>query len=339
MRLTLSSNIIVAFLLYAAVPAPVLGQGFSTVGHASANFLKIPVEPVGASLGNSLVASAEGVLGLYWNPGALAFTEGTEILFSRMNWIGDTRISFAGLARNIGPGAIGLSITALTMDDMEITTELQPNGTGERFSSGSYAVGLSWGMKIIDRFSFGGTVKYVHEYIWETRGSTYAFDFGSVYTTDFHRMRIGMRIANFGGDMIFSGSPIDSKPDAVGQSGISYSYDPRLDRVAEESPLPQTFNVGISIEPLQFEGHRITLTAAVNDPNDNVTQMEYGGEYSWNETVSVRAGYKTGFDEQSISGGIGLQAPLAGTIVRVDFAYAGFGQLGSVGVISLRLGF
>jgi hypothetical protein len=338
MRTTLS-NISITLLLCVFVPVPAVGQGFSNVGHASANFLKIPVEPVGAALGNSLVASAEGVLGLYWNPGALAYTEGTEVMFSRMNWIGDTRVSFAGIAQDIGPGAIGLSVTALTMDDMEITTEFQPNGTGERFSSGSYAVGLSFGMKIIDRFSFGGTVKYVHEYIWETRGSTYAFDFGSVYTTDFHHMRIGMRIANFGGDMTFSGTPIDSKPDGIAQSGISYSYDPRLERVAEESPLPQTFNVGISVEPVEMDGHRMTLTAAVNDPNDNVTQMEYGGEYSWNEMVFVRAGYKTGFDEQNISGGIGLKVLLAGMTTRVDFAYAAFGQLGSVGVLSLRLGF
>ncbi len=129
----------------------------------------------------------KGVLGLYWNPAALAYTEGTEVLFSRMNWIGDTHLSFVGVAQDIGPGAIGLSVTALTMDDMEITTELQPNGTGEQFGSGSYAVGLSFGLKIIDRFSFGGTVKYIHEYIWETSGSTYAFDLGSVYTTDFHQ--------------------------------------------------------------------------------------------------------------------------------------------------------
>ena len=338
MRTTLL-HISIALLLCAVVPFLAMGQEFSTVGHASANFLKIPVEPVGASLGNSLVASAKGVLGLYWNPAALAYTEGTEVLFSRMNWLGDTHLSFVGIARDIGPGVIGVSVTALTMDDMEITTELQPDGTGEQYSSGSYAVGLTFGLKIIDRFSFGGTVKYIHEYIWETSGSTYGFDLGSVYTTDFHHLRIGMRITNFGREMTFTGAPIDNKPEEVAQSGISYPYDPRLERIAEESPLPQAFNVGISFEPVQLEGQRITLTAAVNDPNDNVTQMEYGGEYCWNEMVFIRAGYKTGFDEQNFSGGLGLKALLAGVTTGVDFAYGAFGQLGSVGVLSLRLGF
>jgi hypothetical protein len=81
-------------------------------------------------------------------------------------------------------------------------------GTGERFSSGSYAVGLSFGMKIIDRFSFGLSVKYVYEYIWETNASTYAFDFGSVYMTDFHNMRIGMRLANFGAEPVLSAQEV-----------------------------------------------------------------------------------------------------------------------------------
>jgi hypothetical protein len=320
------------------IPLTAIGQGFSNVGHSSATFLKIPVEPVGAALGNSLVASAEGVQGLYWNPAALAYTKGTELLFSRMNWIADTHISFIGIAHDLGPGTIGLSMTALTMKDMEITTELQPNGTGEQFGAGSYAFGISYGMKVIDRFSFGGTFKYIHEYIWETKGSSYAFDFGSVYTTDFHSLRIGMRIANFGGDVTFTGAPIDNKPNVIAQSGISYSYDPRLERVAEDSPLPQTFNVGISFEPVQMEGHRVTLTAAVSDPNDNVTQMEFGGEYSWDETLFVRAGYKNGFDEQDISGGLGVRSVLAGITVQVDVSYANFGQLGNVGMLGLRLG-
>jgi hypothetical protein len=315
------------------------GQGFSNVGYAGANFLKIPVEPVGAALGNSLVASAEGVTGLYWNPGAIAFTEGTELALSRVNWLSDTRVSFFGIAQKVGPGVLGLSVTALTMDDMEITTETSPTGTGTYFSAGSYAIGLSFGAKIIDNFSFGGTAKYVYEYIWETHASTYAFDFGSVYMTNFHNMRIGMRLANFGADAVFAGSPIDNKPAAVAQSGISYSYDPRLERVSKEYPLPQIFNVGISIDPVAMEGHRVTVTAAVNDPNDNNSQLEFGAQYGWQEMLFLRAGYKSGFDEQNLSVGLGVKTDLAGIDSRLDFAYAAFGRLGGTSFLSLRVGF
>jgi hypothetical protein len=314
------------------------GQGFSNVGSAGANFLKIPAEPIGAALGNSVVASASGVQGLYWNPGALAFTEGTEVLFSRVNWISDTRISFVGVAQKLGPGTLGFSLTALTMDQMEITTETQPEGTGTFFNAGSYAVGLSYGMKIIDRFSFGGTAKYIYDYIWETEGSTFAFDFGSVYITNFHNMRIGMRLANFGGDVTFKGSAIDAKPDVITQSGISYSYDPRLDRISQEYPLPQLFNVGISIDPLVTAEHRVTVCAAVSDQNDNDTQVVLGGEYGWDNMLFFRAGYKFGYDEQNISFGAGAKTQVGALTSQMDFAYTPFGKLGNVYCISLRLG-
>jgi len=330
----------IALLLLSFVGLSVVqGQEFSNVGSAGANFLKIPVEPVGAALGNSSVSTASGVSGLFWNPGTLALTQGTEILLARVNWISDTRVSFLGFAQRFGPGTIGLSLTALTMDEMEMTTEQQPNGTGSYFNAGSYAIGLSYGLKIIDRFSFGGTVKYIYEYIWDTHAATYAFDFGSLYTTSFHNLRIGMRLVNFGGDGTFSGTPIDNKPTIVAQSGISYPYDPRLDRVSQEYPLPQVFNVGVAVDPLAVEDHRVTLSAAVNDPNDNNSQLQFGGEYSWREMLFLRVGYKTGYDEQNMSFGLGLKTSLGGIDSRLDVAYAAFGRLGNASFLGLRVGF
>jgi len=192
---TLATILMVAMLWGNAV----WGQGFRNVGYAGANFLKIPVEPVGAALGNAIVARADGVLGLYWNPGAIAQSEKTEILASTVDWIADTRVSFLGVIHPLPFGTLGISATALTMKEMEITTEYLPGGTGQFFGAGSYAFGLSYSTRIIDRFSFGITAKYIYEYIWETHGSTFAFDLGSVYITDFQNLRIGMRIANFGG--------------------------------------------------------------------------------------------------------------------------------------------
>jgi len=330
-------KIILAILLCIGNTTISKGQGFSNVGSASANFLKIPVEAVGAALGNSNVATNQGVLGLYWNPGSIAYSEGTEVLLSQVNWIADTKLSFLGFTQGIGFGTFGLSVTALTMDDMEITTEDSPNGTGTFFKAGSYAFGISYGMKIIDRFSFGGTIKYVYEYIWETHGSSILFDLGSVYQTDFYNMRIGMRLANFGSNVKFAGEPIDNKANVIASSGIQYPYDPRLDRISPEYQLPQLFNVGISIDPLQKDGHRVTIAASVNDPNDNNTQLSFGGEYAWQEMIFARIGYKNNYDEQNISAGIGVKLNFSGFVPQVDFAYSSFGKLGDVIFLSLRL--
>ncbi len=315
-------------------------QGFRNVGHAGANFLQIPVEPVGAALANSSVAYTQGVEGLYWNPGAITFTKGTELMVSHVDWIIDTKLQFIGLTHSFDDfGTIGLSVTALTMDDMEITTETNPNGTGQYFGAGSYAFGLTYAKKMIDRFSFGATVKYIYEYIWETNGSAIAFDFGSVYKTDFYNLRIGMRLANFGGDVVFAGDPIDNKNEVIQNSGLTYTNDPRLERISEEYALPQLFNVGIAIDPYTTKNHRLTITSAVNDPNDNDTQIIFGGEYAFQEMIFLRGGYKLNFEEQGFSFGVGLNYEIAGVQTQFNYGYSAFGILGNINFLSLKAGF
>ena len=312
------------------------GQSFSNVGRAGSNFLKIPVDASGAALGNALVAHASGVDGISWNPGALGFTEGTELMFTTVDWIIDSRVSFLAVAQRVGPGTVGASLTALTMDQMEITTEEQPDGTGSYFRAGSYCASLSYGMRVIDRFSFGLSVKYLYDYIWETHGSTFAFDLGSVYLTNFHNLRIGMRIANFGGNITFSGSPVDHKAASIPHDTVAVVNDPRLERVAKDYTLPQVFNVGIAIDPLVSENHRLTFLAGVNDPVDNNAQIVTGVEYAYQDFLFLRAGYKEGYDEQKLSFGVGLRADLFDTFARLDYAWVDLGRLGGSNSITLR---
>jgi len=225
------------------------------------------------------------------------------------------------------------------MDEMEITTELVPNGTGNYFNAGSYSFGLSFAKKLIDRFSFGGTVKYIYEYIWETNGSAIAFDFGSTYSTDFYNLRIGMRLSNFGSDVTFTGSPIDNKIDDVNNSGLSFNNDPRLDRISESYSLPQSFNIGVAVDPFSNDQHRFTVMSEVYDPIDFSTQIGFGLEYSYNEFVFLRGGYKSNYDEEDFSFGVGLNFEFSGIKSQFDYAYSSFGVLGQINFISLRTGF
>ena len=150
-----------------------------------------------------------------------------------------------------------------------------------------------------------------------------------------------MRIANFGGTMTFTGAP--DRQQTAGDRAIG---DQRIPMTPGWNGSPRSphfrdvFNVGISFEPVQLDAQRVTLTAAVSDPNDNVTQMGFGGEYAWNEMIFVRAGYKVGLRRaEHQREGSDVKAGLGGMNAQVDFAYAAFGQLGNAGVLSLRVGF
>jgi hypothetical protein len=313
---------------------------FKNVGQSGANFLQIPTDAVGAALGYSNVASAKGAEGLYWNPAAIGLKEGTEIILSGADWILDTRLAHVGISHNFGKmvGAFGVSVTALTMDDMEITTELEPDGTGEYFEAGDIAAGFTYARAFTDRFTFGATAKYVYEYIWDAHSSALAFDFGSVFRTDFYNLRIGMIISNFGGVMEMEGESIDDKIDQIENDPLEIENDPRPERLAEEYSLPQYFNVGIAFEPYQTDEHRITTTIMVNDPNDNQTRASAGIEYAFNETFLLRAGYKGWYDEQTLSFGAGFAFKWNGNQARLDYAYSDFGVLNGINHLTLRVG-
>lgn len=310
---------------------------FKNVGHSGANFLQIPVDARGAAMGNAFVAMATGVDGLYWNPAALPFTNGTEIVFSTVDWVIDTRLSHLGVIHSFGRfGTFGLAFTSFTMDEMEITTELSPNGTGEFFDAGNFALGLNYGLTLTDQFTFGIRTKYIHEYIWDATASTVAFDLGSVFRTDFYNLRIGMTISNFGPDMEMSGSPIDDK--IANEQQDPTENNPREERLSQEYILPQLFEVGIAFDPVTLsERQRLTLSVTANDPNDNQTRMHFGAEYAFREMLLFRAGYKTGYDEQTYSLGLGLQVKVTGIEARLDYAFVDFGVLEQIHYLTFRM--
>lgn len=337
-------NVIKKFRIVSWILILFIAQGFTSefknVGHSGANFLQIPVEARGAALGNAMVAQVQGVSGLYWNPGAVVLAEGSQVLLSTVNWIADTRLHMLGVVHQMGRfGAVGLQIRALTMDEMEITTEYQPNGTGQYFNAGDYAIGATYALQLTDRFSFGGTVKYVYEYIWEANSAAIAFDFGSLYRTKFYNLRLGMRLSNFGTQLKMEGEPIDNKPEQVANSGLSYEGDPRLTRISEEYDLPQTFHFGIAIDPLQNDLHRLTVAAQASDPNDNRPRLGFGGEYAFREIVMLRLGFKSGYDEQNISAGIGFAFKMGNFSSWFDYAFTNFGILGDIHHLTLRMAF
>ena len=55
---------------------------------------------------------------------------------------------------------LGLNITSVSMDDMEVTRYGNEN-TGETFSAANYAFGITYALNLTDRFSIGFNGKYI----------------------------------------------------------------------------------------------------------------------------------------------------------------------------------
>jgi hypothetical protein len=311
-------------LLIVVLGSPrLLGQLLPTLGGqragiSPAQFLKIGVGARAAGMGESFVSISNDASALYWNPAGLVQFGENEVVFSHTEWVADIKHEFFGavyhLTQNDG---LGISITSLHMDDMPVTTETRPLGTGEYFRFGDFALGLTYSRRMTDQFSFGGTVKYVEETLANLKMRSVMVDLGTYYWTGLGTSRFAVVLSNFGGQLTPSGE-------------VEYqSFSP-----------PTLFKVGFAFEPIMTDEHRLTTSLQLNHPNDNSENVGIGLEYAWtnsdlNITFLLRSGYKINVDEQSLSFGAGLLVPLGFSRLAFDYAYVKFERLGLTHRISL----
>ena len=105
--------------------------GGQRAGISTAQFLKIGVGGRASAMGDAFVAVANDASSLYWNPAGLVQFEKNELIFSHNRWVVDINHDFLGGVYHLGKDhAICLAFTGLSMDDMPVTTEFAPFGTG-----------------------------------------------------------------------------------------------------------------------------------------------------------------------------------------------------------------
>lgn len=271
------------------------------VGQSGAQFLKLGVGARAIGMGEAFIAIADDASALYWNPAGLTNISSKEFTFTHTKWVADINWDFAGYAHKLpGIGTIGISAGALTMDDIEETTSLNPYGTGRYFTASDYMVGLSYARMLTDKFSVGGTVKYVAQYLDEEEAIGFAVDVGTLYNTGFKTIRLGMAIQNFGGDMKF---------------------------IEDEYPMPVTFKFGMAMDFMDSDMHKVTGSVEMNHPADNAETVNIGGEYWFNSMIALRAGYKYNYDAEGLTAGAGFQLPIGFANLQLDYAYTDIGYL------------
>ncbi len=331
-------KILIVFILSVAC---VFSQ--SKVGSTSAPFLNIGIGPRAISMGGAFVATASDVSSLYWNPAGASRSSTNEAMFSHSSWFADINYNWAGAMLKLGDaGTVGLNLTYLDYGDMEITTLAEQDGTGQFFTAYDLSMGLTYAYNLTDRFSLGGTVKYIQSKIWNTSASAFAMDIGVLFHSDIYGLRIGATITNFG-----TGMEMDGK-DLLVQHDIDPNNYGNNDQIlaslqTDEFPLPLTFRIGLAMDVVDSEEHRVTLAADALHPNDNDESLNIGGEYMFNNLIAFRVGYKSLFltnSEEGLTAGVGLNYNFTTDFgVRIDYAYQDFGMLDYTQHFSLGIKF
>ncbi len=219
-----------------------------------------------------------------------------------------------------------------------------PEGTGEFFSAGDLAAGLSYARTLTDRFAIGFTAKFIQQRIWHESAMAFAVDAGTTFKTDlFGGMVIGASLSNFGTPMRLSGRDtrqfIRLDPNKQG-SNDRVPTDIELD----SWDLPLRFQFGVSTKVLQDDNYRWTVALDAIHPSDNYESVNVGSEFAFRDHIFLRGGYQSLFLDQregGLSFGIGVTSSLlsSSATVMFDYAYRDLRRLEGVHVFSVGLQF
>jgi len=317
--------------------------GVTKVGTTASKFLSIDVGPRANGMGSAYVALANDVTAMYWNPAGISNMENFEMMFSNTKWIADVTLNYAGAVVPLGDiGTIGVNATFLTMDQIERTTVENPDGTGEFVDAGNYAFGISYARNLTDQFSIGFNGKYILEKLFHSSATGFAVDVGVLFDTHLSGLKLGMSISNYGTKMKLSGQDFqvqhDPYPSVAGNNGnISAALS------TDAFDLPLLFRLGASMDILKgLFGSNLILSVDALHPNDDIESMNIGGEYIFENMLSLRMGYKGLFlkdSQQGINYGGGVRLNVTGrTTLLFDYSYISFGDLKNVHMFSVGLG-
>lgn len=334
-------------ILIAVLTLPASAQSLGRVGTTAAPFLKIGVGSRAVSMGEAYSTQAEDPSGMFWNPSGIASVVRMQALYTHYAYIADISYDYGALAVPVeGVGTFGAFVGYMNFGEIERTVVQAPQGTGEKVTASSMVIGFSYARGLTDRFSIGGSAKYIREGIWHSSAQGFAFDVGVLYKAFFKDVRIGMSISNFGSSMQMDGRDMlvqhDIDPTVAGNNP---NLNAHMD--TDEFPLPILFRFGLSSNILRdfFEVEEYDWILAVDavHPNDNKEYMNFGTEVGFlRRLVTARAGYRQVLlsnREGGFTWGLGVQADVADTRLNIDYANIAFGRLGNQNQFTLMIAF
>ena len=321
---------------------PGLCWGQAKVGTSGVQFLKVGVSARAMGMAEAFLGVADDASALYYNPGGLLQLERPDHILTHISYPAGIAFEYLGSAWPLPRlnAAVGFQVTFLHTDEMDETTPEMPYGTGRTFTASDLAAGVSYAQQLTDKFSVGGTVKYIEERLADEKAIGVAFDIGTFYDTGWKSIIISMAITNFGPDMDFVDSPF---------------------------PMPMNFKFGGSMRVLQAYPHELILAVEGWHPNDNLEQFNLGLEYGFMDMGFLRVGKKiNGFKRYSwdeyledndkdpyveypvinedgaistdgLCLGAGLKLNLPTIDLRIDYAFTKIDKLGSMSFFTLGI--
>ena len=331
MKRTLILLVMTSVMLVFAGPA----LAFDKVGTTAAQFLQIGVGGRLPGMGGAGVAFIDGPEALYWNPARIVAGRRFALSLYYADWIADLRHQFIGVTVPLSRfGTVGFHVISLGGGEFEQTTLSFPEGSGVMVEYRDIALGISYARRLTDRFSVGGTAKYIHQKLFHETATAPALDLGTHLKTDLPGFSIGMAMTNLGGEMTLEGRDLLAEVEEGPQTEYQVS----------SWPLPLTFQVGIAWRlwgsqdaVWHNDDYGGVLVLDGRHINEGLTRWRTGFEYNFRHILFLRLGRVFGHHTEKWSFGNGLRIPVGSYLVEAHFAFADLGDLQGVQRISLQI--
>ena len=290
----------------------------SQAGTTGFGFLKIGAGARAVAMGNAFAGVTSDIHCSYWNPAGLAWIENKQATATYLNYLLDIQSGYLGYVqpyRNMG--VFGITVQYMNFGDFDKTDD-SGNRIGS-FGANDFALGLSYGRVLTDRMSVGASVyPLIRESIDEYSSVAMAFSFGFQHYFPVEAgLTVGASVQNVGTTL----------------SGFT-------DNHKDDLPLNVKLGGGLRLAHLP-----VLLAFDINKSIDQNIRFNLGGEFSSNDMLFIRAGYRfntsdlkigTSKDDYvGITGGFGFSLQS----YTVDYALSSFGELGLVHRVTIGTAF
>ncbi len=294
-------------------------------------------------------ASVYGVEAMRINAAGIGRINKTEFVFGHTRYFEGTGISLnsIGFASKISKnGSIGVSIMAIDVGDIAVTTDAQPEGTGASFSPALNNIGIGYSYVFDNKISVGFLVRVVSEGTAEVRALAAGFDAGVQYVTGPQdNFKFGISLRNVGSRMTFRGQGLSENANNPGNDKYDLTYFQR----SQSFELPSMLNIGVGYDFIINPKNKVSILGNFTANSFSQDQIGGGFEYGFNNALAVRGGYKYEFGSSDpnlasiytgLSGGVSVNVPVqkeGDMKMGIDYAYRQTKLWGGSHNISVRL--
>ncbi len=324
----------------------------------------------GTGWGNAGIANTRGVEALFTNVAGVSFTNSTQISFMNTQYLqgSGSKINAFGLTQKVSEtGVLGISVFSMNFGEIPVTTEENPEGNIGNFSPSLMNISVAYSNSFSDAIHGGVVVKLINESISDMSATGIGFDAGIQYVTGLHNnIHFGIALKNIGTPMSYGGDGLSVRGLINGSS-----TNLTLEQRSGNFELPTMLTMGFAYDflwakkpdanvPSDAPGgakakakaddselsadnaeHRLTLAGAFISNAFSNDQFVGGLEYSWRNTLQLRAGYsyesnitdaelsKSVYTGLNVGGSIIVPMNKAkGSYVSIDYSYRATRNLG-----------